>query len=180
MIEVFYTLTNRESVSVSLMTRILSDRGTFLPSWKIRQLLRQQDSGQRFQSLLGYLLLADALTERGERADLSAMEKGEYGKPFFPDGPKFNISHCRCITVCAVADSPVGIDIERRDALEKSEAVRAWVIRESYGKYTGIGAALQPPHDASPTWLGELLETYILSIWSAEKKENIVLREMEY
>lgn len=36
----------------------------------------------------------------------------QFGKPFLPTGPHFNIAHTRDAAVFAIADRPVGIDIE--------------------------------------------------------------------
>ena len=42
------------------------------------------------------------------------IEKGEHGKPFFPEHPEifFNISHCRGLVVCGFSDSEIGVDAE--------------------------------------------------------------------
>ncbi len=42
------------------------------------------------------------------------IQLGEFGKPYLPEFPHvhFNISHSGNYVVCAIADSPVGIDIQ--------------------------------------------------------------------
>jgi len=95
-----------------------------------------------------YLLLKYALND-----DCPDIKKTPYGKPYL-DGRSdvhFNISHSNEYAVCAVADVPVGIDIELiRPLSEKlikrflndcppDEAIREWTKRESFGKLTGEG-----------------------------------------
>ncbi|MGI5849777.1 MAG: 4'-phosphopantetheinyl transferase family protein [Christensenellales bacterium] len=87
----------------------------------------------------------------------------EYGKPYLirPAGIHFNISHSECMAMCALHDSPVGIDIEHirpvpdgvlqrvmsnaeRQAYfinqEKSRLFyQIWTLKEAYLKYSGIG-----------------------------------------
>lgn len=81
------------------------------------------------------------------------VQKTENGKPYFPDekGTFFSLSHTDGYAVCAIGDSPCGIDIERDRAISdriinkylggcaRSEALRRWTERESLGKYVGRG-----------------------------------------
>lgn len=89
-----------------------------------------------------------------------------YGKPFLRDKSldfHFNISHARGIVLCAVADKPVGVDVEYKKSIEMDIAKRfftkeeynrlmslkekeqidlfydLWVVKESYLKFTGFG-----------------------------------------
>ena len=97
---------------------------------------------------------------------------GPYGKPFLPDLPTFhfNLAHSGKWVVCAVADHPVGIDIEHLPymadvidvaqrcftpdeqrhlfALPKADQpssfCKLWSLKESYMKATGLGFQLPP------------------------------------
>ena len=84
-----------------------------------------------------------------------------YGKPYIADGPEFSLSHSGELACCAVADSPVGVDIqhirgysasvaERWFSKEEREYIDAssdrdsaftllWTARESYVKAAGGG-----------------------------------------
>jgi len=97
--------------------------------------------------------------------DIASFELafGTYGKPYLSEYPEvhFNISHCDAGCAVAVADHPVGVDIQdvrsfswdvaRRvccerelTELEKSADrdklfTKMWAMKESYGKMTGKG-----------------------------------------
>lgn len=91
----------------------------------------------------------------------------EFKKPFIGDYPQFhyNISHCSGLVVCALSESPVGVDAEhtrnisdsliRKLMTDEEKAfflevasdedarrewfLRFWTLKESYLKYTGEG-----------------------------------------
>lgn len=109
-----------------------------------------------------YALLADALALHGT-APLPRMTRTGQGKPFFPDEPglHFNLSHSGGLLLCAVADRPVGVDVEvvrprkpslprycltdgeyeiYRSAGETWEAFyHIWTQKEAWCKYLGVG-----------------------------------------
>lgn len=116
-------------------------------------------------------LLRDALEVRwpGRFGDLPAMETGIYGKPYFPFYPQvhFNFSHTKGCVCCALADEPVGVDVELmrprkyRDGIVKKFSAQEqklwentpqelrekiffqlWVCKESYIKADGRGMSL--------------------------------------
>lgn len=85
-----------------------------------------------------------------------AAQKG--GKPHLPGGEvHFSLSHAADAAVCAVADQPVGVDVERARSVSRSLRRRllspaevdrpddrllwTWVAKESYLKLTGEGIA---------------------------------------
>jgi 4'-phosphopantetheinyl transferase len=71
-------------------------------------------------SLAGYALLKEALQRFGlENHTLKAIEFPLHKKPYFPQGPDFNISHAHDRVVCAVStDVQVGVDIEKIVSLD--------------------------------------------------------------
>ena len=85
-----------------------------------------------------------------------AAQRG--GKPHLPGGEvHFSLSHAADAAVCAVADQPVGVDVERARSVSRSLRRRllspvevdrpddrllwTWVAKESYLKLTGEGIA---------------------------------------
>lgn len=103
--------------------------------------------------LCAYLLLRMALWEQRGWRDLPRIEVDELGKPFFPDHPDtyFSLSHTAGAAAAALADTPVGVDIERvrpderpghgadRRRSDRAAFFRSWVRREARVKRTGSG-----------------------------------------
>ena len=111
-------------------------------------------------------LLAAVLRKEYGWERVPEIARTDQGKPYFPEHPNvhFNFSHTRGMVLCAVSDTPVGVDIEgirpRRKALSgyvftPSEQRQyqelggdwpafytLWTRKEAWCKYTGQG--LQP------------------------------------
>ena len=103
-------------------------------------------------SAVVYSLLDDAFRAQFGR-DLPVIEKTPAGKPFFPGEPgiHFSLSHCATHVLCALSDSPVGVDIESPrsvsertirffsspDELSHFNPLELWVLKESYIKLVG-------------------------------------------
>lgn len=123
--------------------------GAVSPKRREKTLRLKSDDDKR-RSLGVELLLKKA----AGRTDYALTENE---KPYFPDGGVyFSLSHCGKYAVCAVADVPVGVDIElaRDNALRlaerffmpdeaalveraqspDSEFCRLWTLKESYIK----------------------------------------------
>ena len=85
----------------------------FLPhAEKIKnaRFIRWQD---RQLGVLGKLLLLQALKQTGIYKSLEQLSIAENGKPYFSDGPYFNISHSGNYAACILStSSEVGIDVE--------------------------------------------------------------------
>lgn len=86
--------------------------------------------------------------------------QNRYGKPYFEEAPwlHFSISHSGVYWACAVADYPVGLDLqirrkkysfriaerffhpdEKAYLLGNGDFYAVWTAKESYVKYTGTG-----------------------------------------
>lgn len=87
--------------------------------------------------------------------------KNKYGKPFVKDLPiEFNISHSKDLVICAINDTPIGVDIEKvrpvdinvikkvcnKDELEYAlndnlykHFFEIWTFKEAYFKCIGTG-----------------------------------------
>jgi 4'-phosphopantetheinyl transferase len=132
---------------------------------KLDRYVREEDARR---SLLGEMLLRAALRrdwlQRCEAAQL-VFEENAYGKPNLLGIPRvhFNLSHSGDWCVCAVSESPIGIDVEQLrqqelgwtdkwfDEDERNELLAAtgierlkrfyeiWTLKESYVKALGRG-----------------------------------------
>lgn len=121
------------------------------------------------------LLLTQVLKQYGRSVE--EIVRGKNGKPEM-DGLYFNLSHAKDYVICAVADEPIGCDIEHvedaplriaeryftekeneqlKKAITPEEKrdlfYRMWTIKESYLKMTGEG--LQVPLNFVEVVLGE-------------------------
>lgn len=116
---------------------------------------------------LGAGLLADHMLRHAGASDLT-LGYGEHGKPYLVNHPSihFNLSHSGNLAVCAVADIPVGVDVETiqdhgdavaRYCYQPAELAwldrasdrdlaftRLWVRKESYIKLMGTGLSREP------------------------------------
>ena len=146
---------------------------------RIERIQRTRQEKERKQSLGAGILLKKCLEERG--CSVSDIQYGEHEKPEV-DGCFFNISHSNEMVVCAIADAPVGCDIEKkgryRDGVaerfftelensylnqfegerKRDEFLRLWTMKESYLKMTGEG--LQLSLDRIEFVLGEKIKVY--------------------
>ena len=78
---------------------------------KILRFKRWQD---RQASLYGKLLLKKGLDELGFDSSLTNLNYTQYGRPYIPHFPDFNISHSNGFVVCAIAtEGKIGVDIEQ-------------------------------------------------------------------
>ncbi len=122
------------------------------------------------------------------------------GKPYIPGGPEFNLSHSGGITVCAVGEIEVGIDIEQikprnmdriirlfsfaerkrisaLDGCEKlHEFYRCWTAKEAKAKHGGGGinrVLIENTDYMSENFFigGKYGEEYIFTLYTEKKAE---------
>jgi len=130
---------------------------------RVRKIQKLEKELTRRQSMGAGLLVNKVLKRYGIKID--AMYLSIHGKPEI-DNFYFNLSHSGDLVVCAVADSPVGCDVEQikvapervaehffceneKKYLRQFEGkyydeafFRIWTLKESYTKMTGEGMAL--------------------------------------
>ncbi len=159
MIKVFVT-------DVSALTPEAAERlYASLPRWRQDKLWHIHITKQKILSAGAGFLLAPAFDSFGLDAHTARVSVNEHGKPYLPDAPgvHFSLSHSGSMAMCAVADSPVGCDIQELSSARRGERVarrfftpaeyaritaaagperefaRLWTLKESYVKYLGTG-----------------------------------------
>lgn len=136
----------------------------FLSEERTERLQKFIHFDDRLRSAISDLLIRYAFfVDNGQALRWEQLERNPFGKPFLPDFPSFhfNVSHSGEWVVCAVHDSPVGIDVEEvkqvdveafKSVLTKSECeavtqsvdpvrtfYRYWTAKESVVKADGRG-----------------------------------------
>lgn len=120
-----------------------------------------------------YALLASLLAEREGISPLPGIAREKGGKPWFPDYPRlhFSLSHSGGLSLCALAEVPVGADVERvrprserlpRHTLSNGEYdwfrgrggrwedfYTLWTLKEARAKCTGEGIFRLPVRQVS-------------------------------
>ena len=84
-------------------------------SVKAQRFRRWQDA---YGSIFGRLLLTMAIKEQCRAFHFHQLQYTQFGKPWLPDGPHFNISHSAHRVVCAISDERIGIDLEEIKQLQ--------------------------------------------------------------
>lgn len=143
---------------------------TVLPERRER-FLRLKVKEEQLRALAADRLLRIALEEAGVDYERLEFSYNEHGKPYFlHQSMHFNMSHAGNYAVCAIADQPVGVDVEVITKLDsKPEQIRRiadriltgeeqafwnmhgatgvqllkiWTKKESYAKMKGIGLSI--------------------------------------
>ncbi len=148
-----------EEKDVKNQLSLILDR---IPRWRREKVLSYRNDIDRYLCAKSFMLLQEGLMRDYGVADEIRFSFNRYGKPFLADHPEihFNLSHCRKGVACAIADSPVGIDIEEilydnavaRYILSEEEYkevttsnnkaesfTKKWTEKESYLKMLGCG-----------------------------------------
>jgi len=145
------------------------DWSSWVESRRLEKARLLQFRDDRARCIGAGLLLSFALHSHHPNLPIPMQtELGLHAKPFLPKvaGFHFNLSHSGKWVICAIANLPLGVDIEAKNrnilkiiskSLSKSEredlqqfpeeqhsrmAVAIWVLKESYIKAKGIGLSL--------------------------------------
>ena len=91
----------------------------------------QKEKASRFKNEKDQMrcLLSSYLTSQLSQEEL---QRNETGKPFFPNGPFFNISHSGKYVIMAIANQEVGVDIE--EDIEKNMDILLKIFNEAESK----------------------------------------------
>ena len=86
--------------------------------------LRFKNEKDQMRCLLSSYLISQLSTEK--------LQRNETGKPFYPNGPFFNISHSGKYVIMAIANQEVGVDIE--EDIEKNMDILLKIFNEAESK----------------------------------------------
>ena len=114
-----------------------------------QQALRYQHTFGQFCCLKSYLMLLELLAAVYPELDKAKPEFGytEKGKPFLLDRPDihFSISHTKNAILVAIADAPIGVDIEAFRSPSAALIARTMNATEQAAIAASAAATLEPP-----------------------------------
>jgi len=133
---------------------------------------RLQDESARRLFIIAHAMLRRVLSAVAGMAPQDVRYvRTPQGKPFWPGGPEFSLSHAGdCVVVAVCPDSPLGVDVEPRRRLPDADAIvrqffapeeqhayrqhapadrelaflTAWTRKEAYVKALGDGLSVPP------------------------------------
>ncbi|GFZ33236.1 4'-phosphopantetheinyl transferase [Clostridium zeae] len=134
---------------------------------KIERFVNKKD---KIRAIIGETLIRMIVIENLKLSNkYISFDKNQYGKPYLKDYPNinFNISHSGDYVLCAVDDSPIGVDVEEVKDIKYEEIAKSffttkeseyiisqdlkiqldkfyeiWTLKESYIKCCGQGLSI--------------------------------------
>ena len=82
---------------------------------RTKERMEKSAARHKIQSNMAKRVLLYGIRKEYSLKELPAIGKGIYGKPYFPEYPEicFNYSHADAGILCGIAETPLGVDIER-------------------------------------------------------------------
>lgn len=135
----------------------------FLPEERRKKALGLGQERDRICSVVAYLLLSYGLRQEYGITLPPELEYEKTGKPILLQHPNiyFSLSHCRKCVACAIAEEPVGLDVQEirsvserlikrvcnqseQEQIQLSDSPQEtfasiWSVKESLGKLIGCG-----------------------------------------
>jgi 4'-phosphopantetheinyl transferase len=114
MAKVLFTCVGGEDAELLTHMRLL------LPGSLQEKILEQKGEADRLRSIAGYLLIRRMFVNEAKpfAEPLTRLEISGRGKPFVAGGSHFNLSHSGALVVAAMAQTAIGVDIEKIDAID--------------------------------------------------------------
>ena len=122
----------------------------FLSQQRYEKIQRLAGDNDKRASIAAYMLLCEALKNRYAILDTPIFEYGTHGKPFLKgyNNIHFSMSHCNTAAVCAVADFPIGVDVEHLRPY--NERLASYTMNEE--EYALISSSASPEVDFIRLW----------------------------
>jgi 4'-phosphopantetheinyl transferase len=99
-----------------------ADKLALLPQKLQQQVLRKWQWKDRQLFIAGKLLLLRVMKELSCQSKLTDLQYNAYDRPYFDNGPDFNITHSGNIVICCGIDiGMIGIDIEQVKEIELAD-----------------------------------------------------------
>ena len=82
---------------------------------RTKERMEKSAARHKIQSNMAKRVLLYGIRKEYSLKELPAIGKGIYGKPYFPEYPEicFNYSHADAGILCGIAETALGVDIER-------------------------------------------------------------------
>lgn len=162
------------------------------------------------QSVLAFILLRIGLHAEYGVCEMPEIAVNDTNKPYLTNLQEvyFNLSHCTAGVACGISDSELGVDIQNyvdyKDSIAtyfmsptenlaakagnpSVEFTRLWTLKESYGKYKGLGICYDMPQISITENImqngcicqSHILDNFVLSVASTKHIDLMELRAEE-
>ena len=118
--------------------------------------------------------------------DELSLRVGKNGKPYIEGDPfYFSLAHSGDYAVCAISDSPVGVDIEQDRELSEafkarfSHSILEWTKKEAKGKLTGKGFFDDSPMECY-VFTHHRSDGYIITVCSDESFDDLLYYHLPF
>lgn len=140
----------------NLDKKIFNNLKIYLPKSRKEKIKKITNKNQQNIRILEYFLIHKFLNLK----EFEDFKYTKYGKPYLPNSKHFNISHCENFLCISFADTPVGIDVQKKvsynekiakyicndyelEQLKNSNSkdidlTKLWIKKESFIKCLGI------------------------------------------
>jgi 4'-phosphopantetheinyl transferase len=109
----------------------LTDKLILLPEKLQEQALRKRQWIDQQLTIGGKLLLLHVLKQFKSQLSLSDLNYNAHHRPYFNEGPDFNIAHSGNIVVCCATDSgKIGVDIEQVKEIDLADYADYFTLKE--------------------------------------------------
>jgi 4'-phosphopantetheinyl transferase len=126
MIICFYTEINHQ-----WSEQEFADKLVLLPEKLQQQVSRKRQWQDKQLSIAGKMLLLRVMKELARQSTLTDLQYNTYDRPYFDNGPDFNIAHSGSMVICCGTDNgQIGIDIEQVKEIDLADYTNYFTSNE--------------------------------------------------